>query len=301
MPQDLYVELDQSACDKLLNSVKYPLPVLEQSRPFPGCPNLASVAAGYHALSDDEVDKLFTDSLDIVLGKKKRGGSPEVAHQIVSFGGSVIEQAKRVLDAAQSKEYEGPNPKELKQLVDDGIPGLPRNLRKILGDFGIYAWCPYLKVVLKTKLKIGLNSPRTDINGLKVAATATGELWVKYPWFNCYQWCLKWVKVEKCDRLASATVTLDVAADGHLLFSNQGTEIVAKPVFDKLRLDYPILDKIPLEDVANYALRNEEIAIFDASTLMTTIPIFNTRFQVDTLTLPNKKGGVGISGTIKQI
>lgn len=298
--QDLYIELDQAACDKLVNSVSYPLTILEQSNPFPGCPNLALLDNGYYVYTDEEVDKLFQSSLEAVLGKNKAKRSP-VQNQIVAFGGSIIEQAKKAIDASESKEYEGPARADLEKLVNEGMPRLTNNVRKLFGDFGVYAWCPHLKVVLKRKPNISINSPRTDLKQLKVEATATGELWFKYPWFNCYQWCFKWVKVEKCDRIASLTVSVDVAADAHLDFATSGATIVAKPVFDRLRLDYDILDKIPLEGIANDALKSEQVKIFDASLLVTTIPIFNTRFQVDSIALPKKTGAVGMAASIKQI
>jgi hypothetical protein len=68
----------------------------------------------------------------------KRKEKSSIHNEVVAFVGSIIEQAKKVLDASNSKEYEGPPNDVLKAIVDGGLAELPKNLRSS-GDFGLYA------------------------------------------------------------------------------------------------------------------------------------------------------------------
>jgi hypothetical protein len=295
--RDLYAELDQSACDKVLGSVKYPFAVVDQNQPFPGCSRAASPSPAFYAYHPEEIRKLLKDAVDFIRAEK--GHTELTLHdQIYSFGGSILEQTKKVLDALTNggDRYSGPSKVDLEHILDKGIEGLVDTL----GDFGFYAWCPHLKVSLRTEPRLLLSSPRIDVKGLRVEAEATGELWAKYPWWNCYKWCLKWEKVIKCERIASVSPRLDVAADAHANFQVNGVEVVCRAEFDRLRLDYPILDKIPLEAVANLFLKNKTIPVYDASKLVQTIPIFGSKFGVDCIELPPLSEALGVAVVVKQ-
>jgi hypothetical protein len=296
---DIYVNLAQSSCDKLVNSVTYPFKVLEKSQPFPGCAQVSDGMEGYHRYSDKEIDALFRSTFELLESKRTLPDN-NIYNEVIAFAGSIIEQSKKVLDVTGSQEYDGPSKDALKSIVDGGLGDLPKNLRP-LGDFGIYEWCSYLRVIVRTKPAIKLNSPRIDLDQIKVRVTATGETWIKYPWFNCYQWCLRWVKVEKCDKIASVTPTLDVAADTHVNLTSAGSIVNAKLIFDKLRLDYPILRDIPLEGLANDIIGGKVVQIFDGSTLVTTVPVLKTHFTIGSLELPNTSGGIGVGITLKEV
>jgi hypothetical protein len=229
---------------------------------------------------------------------RSRGRTP-IDDQIFSFGGSIIEQAKKVLDAANSGDsrYDGPTKKELQKIIDGGTPGLVDTL----SDFGLYAWCPYLRVILRSRPSLRLSSPRIDLNDIRIEVTATGELWAKYPWFNCYKWCLEWKKVIKCNKIASITVSPNMKAEAHADCSAQGTKVFVRALFDKLRLDYDILNKIPLEGIANDKLKDQLVFVYDASQLVQTVPILKSRFAVSSISLPPSASGINVAATISRI
>jgi hypothetical protein len=134
-----------------------------------------------------------------------------------------------------------------------------------------------------------------------VNVTAGAELWAKYPWWNCHNWCFKWEKVIKCDRIASITVSIDLAADAHADVNATGPLVAIQAAFDRLRLDYPILDKIPLEGIANAALANQLVYVFDASKLVASVPVLGSKFKVDSVSLPPSRDSIPVGVNIKQI
>jgi hypothetical protein len=294
---DLYAEVNQSACDKLLDSVKYPFTVLEKREDFPGCPNLVVAEVGaFHRYTKKEMQILLSDAVE------KEKNRTLIDDQVYSFGGSIIEQTKRVLDAANGPKpvgvtYEGPETKELEAIIEGGIT----ELYHTLGDWGIYGWCSYLRVILEKRPQIYLASPRIDLKNVIVNVTATGELWAKYPWYNCYQWCLKWKKVIKCDRIASATASLDIKADAHVNCQASGALVSLQAVFDSLRLNYPVLDKIPLEGFANKELQDKLVYVYDASQLVESVPVLRSRFTVDSISLPPNPNGISVGVVVRQV
>lgn len=298
---DLFAEVNQSACEKLLSSVSYPFVVMERKEDFPGCRSIRTWRESeYYRYTDDEVDEMFRACVQNV---RDRGTSTEntIDDDLLAFGGAIIQQAKLILDAVDRDGYEGPTRQQLETIVDGGVEALGGNLRSVLGDFGIYAWNPHLKVTLKSKPTLRLASPRIDLDGVRLEVLAKGELWVKYPWWNCHKWCLKWVKVIKCDRIGSITVSPDIAADAHADLSSRGTRVYAKAQFDRLRLDYPILKEIPLEGLANSVLGKREMEIYDASKLVASVPVLNSSFGVDSITLPPSTDSIGVGVDIKQV
>jgi hypothetical protein len=251
---DLLAEVAQSSSDKLLSSVSYPLKAVERWMNFPGCARLAKDDdAEMYTYSTKEKAELLAKALEYVKKGDRDRSNHTVYDGVYSFGGSMIEQHRRVLDALEGagNDYEGPPRKELQNVLDGGISGLV----KTIGDWDLIAWCNYLRVVIKKQPSITLASPRIDLKGVSVNVTAGAELWAKYPWWNCHNWCFKWEKVIKCDRIASITVSIDLAADAHADVNATGPLVAIQAAFDRLRLDYPILDKIPLEGIANAASR----------------------------------------------
>jgi hypothetical protein len=148
--------------------------------------------------------------------------------------------------------------------------------------------------------QINLRSPRIDLKGIRVEVKATGELWAKYPWWNCYKWCTKWKKVIKCDRVGSLTVAPEIAAEAHASVEARGTEVIVRGEFDRLRLAYPILDKIPLEGIANGALRDKLIFVYDAAKLVFAVPVLGSRFRVESINLPALDPGIGVGVVVRQ-
>lgn len=298
-PHDLYAEVQQSACDKLLGSVSYPLNAFEQRQDFPGCSKLAAQGdAHFYEYTNQEIKKMLKASVAYVKDTSDNS-EPSVHDEVYSFAGSLIEQAKKVIDAANSAgtDYEGPDKKEMQAIVDGGIEGLVDTL----GDFGLYAWCPYLRVIVMRQPQIILSSPRIDLDGISVEVTATGEVWSKYPWWNCYRGCTKWEKVHKCRRIGTLTVSPDIKAEAHANVETKGSRVHVRGEFDKLRLDYNILDKIPLEGIANRALQNKLVFVYDAAQLIAAVPILQTKFTVDSLVLPASSSGISVGIVLRQL
>jgi hypothetical protein len=294
---DLSARLDQTAVDKLINSTTYPLIVSEKDTPFPGCDKqlVGEPAQGYFYTNEEATQAL-------IACVQKAGTTPfdessSVNDQLFSFGGEIIEQYKAALNASKLDGYEGPGTAELEKIVNGGTEALVSTL----GDFGAYAWCSYIRVRLLQKPSISLKSPRIDLRNFQVQVKATGELWVKFPWLTCYQYCLKWKKVIKCKRAASLTVSVTVDVDAHVDFSSANAIVYASPAFDRLRLAYPIFDKIPLEDFANAALKQKKLPVFDASKLVKTVPVLESEFRVGTVALPPDASGVMVQVEIEQI
>lgn len=297
---DLYAEVQQSTSNKLLNSVGYPFKVFEKRQDFPGCSKLAAKDNDpIYEYSKDEIKVMLKNSVTGVKNRAQNESAVSVNDQVYSFAGSVIEQAKKVVDVANSSgaDYEGPDKKEMQGIVDGGIEGLVDTL----GDFGVYAWNPYLRVVIKKQPTIALRSPRIDLTGISIEVTATGELWAKYPWWNCYKWCTQWEKVHKCDRIASLTVSPDVIADAHANIEASAARVFVRAEFDKLRLDYEILNKISLEGIANDALRDKLVFVYDAAQLIATVPVLQSKFAIESIALPATQSGIGVGIVLRQI
>jgi len=293
-PGDLYAEVNQTACNKLLNSVTYPFTVFEHSQSFPGCSGLA--AGSHEALYEytrPEITKMLNDAVD------QSHSSARINDEIYSFGGSIVEQAKKAYDATGNDGYVGPKKEYLEKIYKGGIKGLMKNLD---APIGLYGFCSYLKVVIPPPAPdISLASTRINLKGIKLSITATGELWAVYPWFNCYEWCLKWREVTKCSRILSVTPTLKIDADAHAEISHSGTIVTVQGVFDSLVLDYDILDKIQLAGLANAVLGKQLVSAYDVGKLVETVPVLNSSFVVDTIDLPPTVGGIGVAVTVKQI
>jgi hypothetical protein len=300
---DLYAEVKQSASDKVVESVLYPFTALEQNQGFPGCTKLAEEMAAeenapFYVLTSAEVGDLLSAAVRDVRASQS-SSEATVSGQVYAFAGDIIQQAKHVIDAASAagSEYEGPDVANLQGIVDGGIEGLVNTL----GDWGIYAWCTYLRVIVESRPEIALSSPRINLNDIEIKVTATGELWSKYPWWKCYKWCTKWEKVIKCDRIASITVSPKIRAEAHALLKAEAAKVYVQGVFDRLRLNYPILDKIPLEGLANKALKQTLVYVFDASKFVAVVPILESKFTVGTVTLPASADDLNVGISLRQV
>lgn len=300
MAYDFYAEINQSTLDKLVSSVSYPFVIIERREDFPGCTRVNFRDEGdAYSYSKEEANELFRRAVQFVIDEPDRS-QQSIHDQIYSFGASLIQQAKVIQQAQDQDGYEGPGAREINAILDGGIADLGETLT-LLGDWGIYAWNPYLRVTLLHRPSIRLGSPRINLNGILTEVRATGEAWIKYPWFNCYKWCTQWKKVIKCERIASITVSPEIAAEAHADIVSRGVRVFAAGAFDRLRLNYPILDKIPLEGIANRLLGQKELLVYDASELLATVPLLRSRFVVNSIALPNKSDGIGIGVDVRQI
>ena len=68
-----------------------------------------------------------------------------------------------------------------------------------------------------------------------------------------------------------------------------------------MRLDYPILEKIPLERIVNKELDKKPLAVMDVRKLVATLPVVDARFQLDSVSLPRSQRQIVIAATVRQI
>lgn len=297
---DFRAAIHQSAIDKLIASASYPLTLLERSEDFPGCDQMRTSTGNAVQLSDQQIDSMFGDAGDNVATRTTLEMEEEsIDDQLFEFAGDILADTRKMLDACDHAEYEGPSREELQSVLDRGVSGI-RSSVSAFGDFGAYAWCSYLRVRMN-RPGIDLGSPRIDIDGIDVDAKATGELWLKFPWWNCHQYCLKWKKVSKCKRAAKLTVGLGVTSDVSIELAADGANIDARGRFRRLRVDRPILREIPLEGVANKALKDKRVTVFDGSALIATVPVMKSRFVVDRIGLPVSANSLDVEVDVRQI
>jgi hypothetical protein len=297
---DLFASVNQTAMDKLFGSVGYPLRVVDERKDFPGC-DRGNFRKTWPVTeySTDDIGAMFRKA---VQKKDNKEHDPETAfnHRILSFGGSIIEQAKKALDAAESEDYEGPSKASLRAVVDGGVQALPATI-KPLGDWGLYAHLSHFAVIVNRRPALHLASPRISLNGVSITVEATGELWAKFPWWNCYKWCFQWEKVIKCERAASISVSLDILAEAHALIESSGAVVTARAEFDRLRLDYPILRDIPLEGIANSLLSDKLVSVVDVSKLVAVVPVLESKFTIGEVLLPASADSIDVGVNLRQI
>lgn len=295
---DFSASIQQQAVDKLLDSTHYPLVAVDKREDFPGCDKVAAeLGQIVYKYSKVESKALLKEAVSAIKSDKLSANS--LSSALYSEAAAIIEQCKRASIAAKEagKEYEGPDPKEYDAVVNGGVVGLIDTL----SDVEFYAVCTRLKVTIRKRPQIKLSSPRIDLSGIKLEILATGELWAKYKWPNCYRWCTKWEWVKKCKSVASITVSPEIRAKAHCTLSTQGARVLAKAKFDELRLDYHILDKIPLEGLANSALDGKPVVIYDASKLIAAVPVFQSSFGIKSISLPSDPSGLTVAVEIAEI
>ena len=301
---DLTASVKQSSADKVLNSVKYPFCVFDQTWPFNGRKD--EVAAASYEYSNDEINQLLANAQAAGTGTLASIAQSDVDQlnmDVLRGAAEVIESAKKCLDARKEAEqlgkpFKGPSAKECQEILDNGVEGLMKSTRGIQFK-GHLAW---LRVCIADRPTIILGNPKVSISGLHVLTSATGELWWYHPTFHCSWLCFNWSVTWGWDRLAHLTIKdIKINADAHADTSTAGAVVNVKGVIDRLRLGYPILDKIPLEGVANQQLGDKLVRAFDASQFIASIPVMNSRFHIDKVELPASTNEIAINLSVKQL
>ena len=88
--------------------------------------------------------------------------------------------------------------------------------------------------------------------------------------------------------------------DAQISFEGRGAQVYAKGKFNRLRLDYPILEKLPLESIANLGIRKKELMVYDARKLLATVPVLESDFGVKQIGLPPHANGMRIEIELEQ-
>lgn len=324
MAYDLESTIAQSAADKLVNSVKYPFTVFERKSPY----EARSDGEFEGPAPDDELAYAFDDAqhselLKLVSSLPARRYSRASRTQRTELA----EETRRALDeiAANAREcgealaaygnttgtdkpdWDGPSRKELDDLlavVEAETLDLGQ-LRKVLGDWGISPVITWIRIDLREAPVFKLGGSSVSL-GIKIATDGTGEVWAKHPWFKCIKkWngiCYRWKKIVKHTLLIRVTLRgIKVRAKAKAEFSTRGAKVVVRGRFDELRIDHKYLDQIPIEKIANKALDDKPIEVFDAATLIATVPVLKSRFTIDKIGLPNTPGQISVQVTLRQV
>jgi hypothetical protein len=302
--KDLAASINQTTADKLLDSVNFPLTLVNVTNPPPG--NLLSTKE----VNDDEVilaEAIVKQYLKEIAGSVSTGStkSPNSDNRFYSEALSnlsgTIENAQAYLNARkkaneEGKEFEGPDEEYAIGIRDGGIEGLV----KIKG-IEFKAICSKLQVIADNKPNLSLNGSKVSVSNSKITTQATGELWWYHPTIHCSRWCTRWSVSWSWSRIASVSISVRVDLDGYVEIIVNGKILNAKLHINKLRLDYPILREIPLEGIANRVLSGKQIPIFDAGSFVASVPIINSKFAIDIISIPNTTGSIDIDIAIKQV
>ena len=301
---DLTAAVGQSTVDKLLASVPYPLVLFDQSWPFSGY-RIATSGTGDpdYLYSKTQVAALLAGAQNSRSPKEvKRPATldDQINQEILRSAGTVIESAKQSLAAQQESPstYSGPDPTLLNKVLAGGV----KNLLVAFDDIQFKAHLAWLKIAIADRPTVTLNSPTVGISGLNVLASATGELWWYHPTFHCSSLCLNWSVTWGLDRIAAVTVTdIKIAADAHATLSTDRALVQAQGIFDKLRLNYKILDQIPLEGIANDQMAKQLVPVYDAGKYVASVPVLGSKFAVSAVDVPAANGQLVVNIQIKQI
>jgi hypothetical protein len=308
--KDLGAAIEQSLVDKVISSVSFPLTLVDINKPFPhrkyiGQTEILEPSYGYE-YSQKEASEIMksadSQSSELKFSEVKETAEVAALKDIKRGASELIESAKRCLVARDEAEktgqsFIGPDRKQLEGILKGGVAGVAT-----FKGFKLEAWCPWLKVDLRTAPSVQLNGPTLSVTGITPSVSATGELWAYMPHLKCSSLCFKWEVTWGWDRWASITVqNIKLKADAHADIYTKDALVWAKGVFDKLRLDYKILDKIKLEGIANDKLKDKPLLMYDAGAYIQTIPVLGSKFHVTSVSLPKDKARLAIDIEIGKV
>ena len=285
---DLYASVTQQAADKVLSDPKYPLNIINQN--YPPC------VSGLAAISGEGVPQY---SLQAVPQYSPQGVKDLLAwaanrKPILPFETDNNNIASRIDDAQKSflgmlaevdaqreqagNSWKGPSQAEVAALRAKGL----NILQPCLG---------WLSVDLSSKPSVQLSGTVIPISGIDLSVGATGVLYGYWPDFICDNHCIDniccWGHFENhWHYIGSLTVRgVKFKANGKISPEVASLIIDLTATVDQLRLNYPILDQIPLEGFANNALNGKTFQVLDARTLVASFPYLNTTYQIDWIKL----------------
>ena len=305
MEQHLTIEISDALAKKIASDLPVPFVVLDRHVPFDKPRMVGEVGIGSPA--SQLLDHASKASL-FGQAKGKLSGPDEdvaasIARSISSIEGHLVEQIHKLRESRKHADenglvWSGPSEEEI-------INGMSK------GDWDVAAHCAWLKVVLRDRFSIALNSPVTTVNDVQVAVSATGELWLKHWYAECVDhcgpwdiWCCHWHSGHKWSRVGEHTIhNVRILSDAKLTFRAKQNGVVARPRFTKLRLDYDILREIPLEGVANWILdeQNQEIAVLSAEDLHVEVGGTGIKYGPANIEIPTKQGAMLASVELRAV
>lgn len=305
---DLSASIEQSAVDKVIKATKFPLTAVDIDIPFD--PNSAR---GISALNDDSMVEYSTSEIEDLFKTATKSTPPSLstkppsdinaqfASDVLKAGSSVIESAKQCEIARQQagSSFVGPPKEFVEGILQGGLEGLTESAKGLR----VVAHCSWLEVDVLQPPTISLNGGSIGIGNVELSVSATGQLWWYHPTFHCSKMCFNWTTTWGWDQMGpSLTVRgVKISADASATVSTSGTKALASANVSKLRLDYPILDKIPLEGIANSQLNGKSVTIYDASKLIETIPVIAQQFTIDSIAIPAATGETVVRVSIRKV
>lgn len=305
---DLSAAIEQAAVDRLTRSVDYPFALFTHREDFQPAPLILAAGAeddGGYEYNDAEVRELLNAaeaSADLsILATEPHDPEAQLYVDILLSASATIESAKACLRArdeatASGSDFEGPPEAELHEILEGGVSGLAA-----IRGIKFRAHLAWAEVGARTMPQITLRGSRIDVSA-EIFGGATGELWWYHPSFHCSRLCARWRTTWSWDRIGSLTVRgVRFEAEAHALATVNEAKVTVNGVFDRLRLDYRILDKIRLEGIANRKLKERTLIAVDAAELVATMPVLRSRFRPHSIELPDSDRRLVANITLAQL
>lgn len=310
--EDLKVEINQAAFNDVLSSVKYPFTMFERTYPFHSISNLPATTGtsegefATRTLSKDSSILYFqwaVENRNTIPASAASGVDNEFKEALQLEWESMKAEIKEILDehnrnlgtAGYRFPLQGYTAEELAKIQKAGVKEtIDFFTTRDATAFIVRVHLAFLRLNLNEQPSLIVKSPVFGVTGIKVNPTATVQLWVKLPVFRCCPPRITW----KWKPTLSLTVSPDIAADANVTFSQSNMKVVGRAAFTRLVLDYPILRHLNFATIANRSMKDFEV--YDASAFMASLPYINSRFRIESLSLPPNQHGLTIAVNIIQ-
>lgn len=270
---DLYVAVSQSTVDKVLNDAHFPLVVVDNWWPDCCSNEFDSLSVPYTAANNTQLiawARAHTESA---------GNDGDVAKAITLTEDAAIGELDRTLALIKTAEtshqkWQGPSAADINAIRAKGIQFRP--------------YLKHIKVAIRNRPGISISGDPISVSNLNVAVDATGQLYAYVLQFKCTKYfgpiCIGGDFYWGWTRAAEASVSdIRITADAalHPVINKLAINLV--PEVKKLRLDYPILRDIPIENWVNPIVSQHPFQAVDASALVEAIPYVDENYVVKAL------------------
>lgn len=289
---DLYVVVEQSAIDKIVNEAQYPITLVDESWPFMG--NMSVQFDRLIAGVESEKYREQAKSTDCTAHAKDIACAIAGAYITRDLLISAVEKA-RAQTLKAGNQWRGPDAKALSDMRSKRI------------DFK--AHLARLKINLLKAPKISIAGLSTSVKDVSLDIDAIGELYWNHLAWNCTKTC-NLTPVTFCceghfdnvwERVAEVDVNdIKILTDASIELSNKGVLLYGTPRVQRLELDYDILRLIDLASVANVALADRSLLIIDASKVIQLLPNVGSKYNISSLKFSGK-GDIRADITIQAI
>lgn len=291
---DIKIQLNDSLLNKIINSVNYPLVILNHDEVF----------EPFKALSRSDSDRTLTLSkkelnslIDAVYRPNERNISTiydnfdkveteEVEHFIKAIYSEWIESLTLCLRAyeeaiqlGEEKEFVWPEGESQESLQ------LKKKLEpnEALKEISMIATKTHLRratVELTEAPKLKFENGKFTIDNIKIRASVRVEIWQSYNWYKCYRYCTRWETVRKWNYVAITKNGLKVKSQVDVGLKTSSNVLTAHPSFKELRIDHNVFNIFDLSSLANKFISNIKIEVYDANKFTQTIPLIEKDFKI---------------------